>query len=1381
MMSFRIEKTAFSLSSFVAIIFCVSAALATPSTITFQSKIFKPDGKALEASAVSFRLSLTDSVGTCVVYQEDFVNRNMTSSKGLINLSLGGGAKVFPVGPFTLFDAFNNYNNPTVSCLSGGTVNPGANDIRKLVVQFNDGSGWQTVPAMEINANPFAMQAMSAQRLGDYPATDYLRTAVMPTCVGGEALHFNGTSFTCIIVGGGSGTVTSVTSANADIGVATTTTTPVLTLNTGTGANQIVKLTAGSQLPVVSGVNLTNLNASNLSSGTVPAAQMPALTGDVTMTAGATVTAIAAGVVVDADINGSAAIARSKLAAGTLGQVVMNDATTGLPISIGCANNEVIKFNGSGVAVCGTDNAGSGDVLQNGNSFAGTMTLGTNDNNVLNFETNGTTKMTVLANGNVGVGTANPTEKLHIEGTANQMVLVKSTGVGNHSILSLSAGAGGIAEITSAMAGSSTYFTNSASDYIMRIDTVNKGVSIGSGAGYSDPGSSSPANGLIVKGNVGIGTTSPQAKLQIQEADGLPTDLSIISYDNFVNHPGTRLFLRAADGTSSAPVYPSDENHIGDLIFTNHLDTTGGAGLYGKVPTGQDHSAINSPMDLYFATTPIGSTARANRMMINSAGNVGIGTTSPQRLLHTAGPIRIAPTAVPGSPAAGDIYVDSADSNKLKVYDGSGWVAAGGGGSGTVTSVTSVNADIGVATTTTTPVLTLNTGTGNNQIVKLNGSAELPAVSGVNLTFLNATNLASGSLPAARFPAFTGDVTTSAGAVATTIAANAVTSAKILDDEIVNADINSAAAIARTKLASGSNSHVLINDGSGVMSSEAQLAVARGGTGVGSFAANQIVGTNGTGSALSSFTCSLNQVIKFDVTGNAVCGTDNTAGSASLSSLAAATTTPSSLDNGTNLLTWNWALTSVSDDAFTFGETTASSGGTGDQSILKTSTLASSTAVPLMVTNLGNGLSFRVNDQTGDTDTTPFVIDASGKVGVYTKSPSQDISIGGGNGGGSRTIGVDRSTDTGTDLVISAGGAKSSQVDKIGGNLYLSSGISTGNQGSDIYLQTANPGNSDSSDRNPTTKLTIKGSGNVGVGTTSPSSKLTVSESVVNTYNPSAAMSAFPPGAQVLISNSNITDDTTSHLRLSVKNGSMTGYFGAVAATGGNPYSATLVFGQQTDIGEHAERMRIDNNGNVGIGVTGPTSILQVAGDITPDTTATKNLGSGSLRWNNIYLSNAPDVSSDARLKKDVKTSDLGLDFINSLRPVSWTWKDQSRGTTQHYGVIAQEAESAIAKAKGEDSKNVIVTHNLETDSYSVRYTELISPLIKAIQEIYSDLLGVKAVINTQERQIANIEVSKADQAALNAANAKIQKLEAENAAMRAYLCSKDSKATICK
>jgi hypothetical protein len=48
---------------------------------------------------------------------------------------------------------------------------------------------------------------------------------------------------------------------------------------------------------------------------------------------------------------------------------------------------------------------------------------------------------------------------------------------------------------------------------------------------------------------------------------------------------------------------------------------------------------------------------------------------------------------------------------------------------------------------------------------------------------------------------------------------------------IENADIKAGAAIARDKLASGTADHVIINNGSGVLTSEASLAISRGGTG----------------------------------------------------------------------------------------------------------------------------------------------------------------------------------------------------------------------------------------------------------------------------------------------------------------------------------------------------------------------------------------------------------------------------------------------------------------------------------------------------------------------------------------------------------------------
>ena len=61
---------------------------------------------------------------------------------------------------------------------------------------------------------------------------------------------------------------------------------------------------------------------------------------------------------------------------------------------------------------------------------------------------------------------------------------------------------------------------------------------------------------------------------------------------------------------------------------------------------------------------------------------MGIGTTAPAQLLNVAGPARINPTATPGSPAAGDLFVDSAAANVLKYHNGSSWVSVVTGGVG---------------------------------------------------------------------------------------------------------------------------------------------------------------------------------------------------------------------------------------------------------------------------------------------------------------------------------------------------------------------------------------------------------------------------------------------------------------------------------------------------------------------------------------------------------------------------------------------------------------------------------------------------------------------------------------------------------------------------
>ena len=154
--------------------------------------------------------------------------------------------------------------------------------------------------------------------------------------------------------------------------------------------------------------------------------------------------------------------------------------------------------------------------------------------------------------------------------------------------------------------------------------------------------------------------------------------------------------------------------------------------------------------------------------------------------------------------------------------------------------------------------------------------------------------------------------------------------------------------------------------------------------------------------------------------------------------------------------------------------------------------------------------------------------------------------------------------------------------------------------------------------------------------------------------------------------------------------------------------------------------------------------------------------------------------TSDAREKKDIYNTDLGLDFINKLRPVSYRW-NTGVDNDVHYGLIAQEAEQVIAEV-GKTEKTSIVTHDESTDRYGVRYSELISPLIKAVQELYSRLMGVEAHQSTQDREIASVKADNESKTKeIAELKTKAQKAEQENAALKAYLCSKDKKAPICK
>ena len=266
--------------------------------------------------------------------------------------------------------------------------------------------------------------------------------------------------------------------------------------------------------------------------------------------------------------------------------------------------------------------------------------------------------------------------------------------------------------------------------------------------------------------------------------------------------------------------------------------------------------------------------------------------------------------------------------------------------------------------------------------------------------------------------------------------------------------------------------------------------------------------------------------------------------------------------------------------------------------------------------------------------------------------------------------------------------------------------------------------------------LVVNSSGNVGIGTSSPSNPSGTSLTVFDTSIP-----------RINLKNSTTGDTSTvgGEIRQSGNQLLIT-----------NRQNSDLIFGTN-----NTERMRIDSSGNVKIGsnlrlthVGGYPALVGDAGTggiainvnqpgIVPATTSgeqdnVQDLGRAGIRWDDVYATNGTIQTSDANEKENITTSDLSLDFINQLNPVSYRFIGKTR---THYGLIAQEIESLLSTIGKQSSDFAGFIKSPLTDDdgnetgeykYGLRYNEFISPIIKAIQE-------QQALIESQQSQILSL------------------------------------------
>lgn len=114
-----------------------------------------------------------------------------------------------------------------------------------------------------------------------------------------------------------------------------------------------------------------------------------------------------------------------------------------------------------------------------------------------------------------------------------------------------------------------------------------------------------------------------------------------------------------------------------------------------------------------------------------------------------------------------------------------------------------------------------------------------------------------------------------------------------------------------------------------------------------------------------------------------------------------------------------------------------------------------------------------------------------------------------------------------------------------------------------------------------------------------------------------------------------------------------------------------------------------------------------------------QSLGQSGQRWSAVWSANGTIQTSDARMKQSVTPSNLGLDFINALNPIRWTWNDAQYGRI-HHGLAAQQVKEVLDVLGAGDFGGYV--YDEPTDIHSLRYSEFVAPLINAIQELTNRL-----------------------------------------------------------